>query len=399
MLFRKKKIDYSDDAICDRIAASSIRRASKWMTLSKHDHRIRPMIGQVGGLGVNRKPMLTLVPDYILKPLLLDHRGVREIAFYEAIRTITQSPPQQVQSNYLTFLTRREQQPSSTIKDNETSISVINAATKTTTHTHSWMSLMANIQHTITTCLSKIMESIDTISMAIAIGIIQDRIVLQYETLLQDGWQNLQIEIDMMRQLHKLTPPYYGVIVQSLSPSTTTTTIATTATTDAADSTADISTVKDQLTQPDIPYSSTIPVPILDANHQQKHTYWSQLVDSHLLLQDLTFNYSKPCVLDLKMGVQTYVRFVLFITHDLNIRFHFTLMRKVHFSSTNQSIFIFTVPRNRTRRSKNVHVNTVNIQNKRNSDSVSLVCDFMIRHIQMPMVKDIDILKSRTGDH
>jgi Inositol polyphosphate kinase len=35
---------------------------------------------------------------------------------------------------------------------------------------------------------------------------------------------------------------------------------------------------------------------------------WSHLDDAHLLLQDLTINYSKPCVMDLKMGVQTYVR-------------------------------------------------------------------------------------------
>jgi hypothetical protein len=38
-----------------------------------------------------QEPPLTLAPDYVLKPLLLDHRGIREIA-YEAIRILSQNP-------------------------------------------------------------------------------------------------------------------------------------------------------------------------------------------------------------------------------------------------------------------------------------------------------------------
>ena len=61
------------------------------MTLSREDDALKPLRGQVGGASVHKKPLLTLEPDYVLKPLLEDHRGVREIAFYEAMAIVGSS--------------------------------------------------------------------------------------------------------------------------------------------------------------------------------------------------------------------------------------------------------------------------------------------------------------------
>lgn len=174
----------------------------------------KPMVGQVGGSASHKKPLLTLAPDYVLKPVITDHRGIREIAFYEAIRTLTQS--KQTQHAYSTFLTGREKQ----------------------TPTH-------------------VGELIDTLAMALAI-FLQDQFVLDSEEALRDAWRGLKREVEMIRQIAKFSPPYYGVMGLSWP-------------------------------EPSMPFGVT--------------------ENALLLLQDLTINFSKPCVMDLKMGVQSYVRF------------------------------------------------------------------------------------------
>ena len=49
------------------------------------------MLGQLGGISLNKKPILTLPPDYILKPLRTDARGFREIGFYEMLKFASQN--------------------------------------------------------------------------------------------------------------------------------------------------------------------------------------------------------------------------------------------------------------------------------------------------------------------
>jgi hypothetical protein len=68
--------------------------------MSLSEDYAKPMVGQVGGVSVHKNPLLTLAPDYVLKPLLLDHRGIREIAFYEAIRILSQNPSKTVYANF-----------------------------------------------------------------------------------------------------------------------------------------------------------------------------------------------------------------------------------------------------------------------------------------------------------
>jgi hypothetical protein len=184
----------------------------------------KPMVGQVGGVASHKKPLLTLAPDYVLKPVITDHRGVREIAFYEAIRILSQT--KHVQHAYSAFLTGR---------DNH----------KSKVH---------------------LGELLDTVAMALAI-FCQDRVVLNAELAVRDAWRGLRREVELIRQLQKFLPPYYGVM--SLSSAANIQPLSTNGIIDTA------------------------PLGISE--------------DAHLLLQDVTINFSKPCVIDLKMGVQSYV--------------------------------------------------------------------------------------------
>ena len=299
------------------------------MSLSKHDHRIKPLIGQVGGLGLNRKPILTLVPDYLLKPLVLDHRGLREIAFYEAIRTVfSQSQPKQdMQYIYNNFLTGRDQHQHHQQQQSTQEISPISdlipSATISSNNIPAFEALISEIRITISSILTPMMKSIDTVAMAFALTYIQDPYVLESEKMLHEAWQNIQNEIDMIRQLNKFTPPYYGVIVIATptAPSEVTATIpppseAAAASAEAAVTTLDLNKVETSVsaceealtTVTTIPPTiSSEPTTVNTTAMMDSNNFWKQLEDSHLLLQDLTINYSKPCIMDLKMGVQTYV--------------------------------------------------------------------------------------------
>lgn len=246
------QIDYKDVVIYERIVTTAMKRASKWMILSKQD-MVHPMVGQVGGTGCNRKPMLTLRPDYILKPLVQDHRGIREIAFYEAIRIITQAPSHHTHQTYSSFLNGREPP--------QTSNRTIPATKKSDSNLSYTLS-------TITSAMSTAQTYLDTLAMAIAI-VFQDPVLLQSENALRDAWRSIEREMDAIRQLQKFTAPYYGVLPMK---------------------------------------HLGLPKNTNEKSNHGVQVEFAHLDDAHLLLQDLTINYSKPCVMDLKMGVQTYVR-------------------------------------------------------------------------------------------
>jgi Inositol polyphosphate kinase len=266
------------------------------MTLSKQQDMVYPMIGQVGGTGCNKKPILTLLPDYVLKPLLYDHRGIREIAFYEAIRIITQSPAHHVHHTYSTFLTGREQPSKSHII-----VASTNTASSSSSSSSFWSILRSSIAIT--------RDYTDTIAMAIAI-FVQDPLVLQSERALRDTWRSIQREIDMIRQLQKFTPPYYGVIMMNHM--------------HHCSSSSNDNNNHNIYNDKDSSRHDTVSVNKISSSSCSSNgttgthhhivdptmLYGTSFDDAHLLLQDLTINYSKPCVMDLKMGVQTYVRFV-----------------------------------------------------------------------------------------
>ena len=49
------------------------------------------MLGQLNGIPFNKKPILTLPPDYIRNPLHIYARGFQEIGFYEMIKFVSQN--------------------------------------------------------------------------------------------------------------------------------------------------------------------------------------------------------------------------------------------------------------------------------------------------------------------
>jgi hypothetical protein len=205
-------IVYWDLSVRERILKAAIRRASKWMSLNEDP---KPMVGQVGGAAVHKRPVLTLNPDYVLKPLLADHRGIREIAFYESLKILSNNPTNQT---YSTFLTGKQKEKSPLLKQAG--------------------------------------EVFDTLALAFAISI-QDPVVTESEKALKDAWKVVKKEVEALHRLSKFTAPYYGVIGQ-----------------------------------PGVSHAPECPFGVTD--------------DAHLLLQDLTSNYSKPCVIDLKLGTQTF---------------------------------------------------------------------------------------------
>jgi 1D-myo-inositol-tetrakisphosphate 5-kinase/inositol-polyphosphate multikinase len=208
---RSIQIDYNDSIVRKRILSNAIKRASKWMSLQEH---AKPMVGQVGGVSDRKKPVLTLAPDYVLKPVNTDHRGVREIAFYEAIKIL--QTEKNMQQTYASFL-------SVASPDHRRSKNAFG-------------------------------EWLDTLAMAVAISV-NDEFVLDAEKRLRKLRKALKKEAEILRQLVKFSPKYYGVLGQ-------------------------------QEVWSDSEYG---------------------LTDStYLLLQDLTINFSKPCVMDLKMGCQSY---------------------------------------------------------------------------------------------
>jgi hypothetical protein len=182
--------------------------------MSLSEDYAKPMVGQVGGVSVHKKPLLTLAPDYVLKPLLIDHRGIREIAFYEAIRILSQNPSKTVYANFLTGGKKKQ------------------------------------------SAVNRFGEVFDTLALALAI-FMQDSIVVESEGALKDAWKSVKREMEEIRRLANFTAPYYGVMGQ-----------------------------RGVSASPDCPFGIS--------------------EGAHLLLNDLTINFSKPCVMDLKMGTQTY---------------------------------------------------------------------------------------------
>lgn len=183
----------------------------------------QPMVGQVGGISLHKKPLLTLKPDYVLKPLLTDHRGIREIAFYEAMRAVAK---QASIHSYNAFLTgSKNEQGSSSVRN--------------------------------------LGEFFDTFALAMAM-LLSDPVVTESELAVKDAYKAVKREVEGLHRLAKFTPPYYGVVHLSHVQTLSTTTAPT----------------------------SLPPCGVFE--------------EDHLLLQDLTVNFSKPCVMDLKVGSQTF---------------------------------------------------------------------------------------------
>jgi Inositol polyphosphate kinase len=193
--------------LCHIVLKMATDRAKRWMSFQPSE--CCQMVGQVGGKSVQKRPLLTLEPNFVLKPVNMDHRGIREIAFYEAIEVATATNQRSARDTYCQLFGPHDLRPKS-IKE---------------------MLLAWLNGHIITS--------------------IKDQSFIE---------STVETETKLLRRLELFTPEYFGVVDFALDTSST-----------------------DNITG------------IYGTNNH-----------SHLLLHNLTGHFSKPCVLDLKVGTETY---------------------------------------------------------------------------------------------
>ena len=203
----------------DMVLQSAMKRASKWMAFQLDQSTITHMVGQLGGRDVTKAPILKLEPDFILKPVQIkEYRGLREIAFYEAIESASHGSAAKV---------------------------IHSDHSESVTPPSSWW-----------------LEYCDMLAMTIAI-LLRDSVVAGYETTLLASWKTKERESELLRRLSLFTTSYYGV-VQNIRP-------------------------------------------LDDCTHEHADgTVGHSSPRHHILLHDVTSSFRRPCVMDLKMGTQTY---------------------------------------------------------------------------------------------
>jgi hypothetical protein len=203
----KPMLDFADIQLTQTVLKLATDRAKRWMSFQVSD--CGKMIGQVGGKSVQKRPLLTLEPNFVLKPVNLDHRGIREIAFYEAIEAaFTKNRQANNEDTYGKLFGPKYSKP----------LSIHNRLL-------SWLN--GRSRNLEDCCLESSVES----------------------------------EIKLLRRLELFTPEYFGVVECATE---------------------------------------------LSTNEQVPTCSYGTNYNSHILLHNLTSHFSKPCVLDLKMGTETY---------------------------------------------------------------------------------------------
>ena len=256
------------------------------------------MTKQVGGISSHKHPLLILDPHFILKPLKLKipcrgissqdvtmakrdvekeimataktcndkklakeedltkvYRGVREIAFYEALQfACSLSLPPTMDFEFLSNLSRVCAHPciGCNFKSKE------NISVSTPDATPLFDANQASSQ------------SSSTYSNAVALlaaYFAVDSLASSSTTMYSKSWHNLFNEMKSLKQLAKFTSPYYGFVDLS---------------------TVDKDSIKD------------------DQNYVSPQQSSLSIQQPYLLLGNLTANFIHPNVIDIKMGTQTY---------------------------------------------------------------------------------------------
>lgn len=271
----------SSSTVLERILQKAIKRASKWIHL--REDKTTTMVGQVGGRSLHKKPLLTLrsgprTPnshhngsaagyEYVLKPLSTDHRGIREIAFYEALEVVVQTSTS-ISQAYANFL----------------------GGTDSSTAKKSPRSLRQSAVLAV--------EAFDTLALAFAM-MMKDAVVKQSEEQLRDAWKAVKREAETIHKLSKFVPRYHGVV-------------HTTPTNNSAGPKS--ASIRSDSNRRNHGSSSTAgdgATPALDPPPPPSVSLiagssFGVTDDAYLLLQSLTRTYARPCVMDLKMGTETY---------------------------------------------------------------------------------------------
>lgn len=197
-----------------KIIEQAKSRATKW--LSYRVSGAVNMVGQVGGVSAHKKPLLKLDPDYVLKPLQMDHRGIREAGFYELLNATVQKSGIKT---YTQFITGSGGESASIL-------------------------------------------DVIFFSAALLLG---DPYAVACEQRILEVWNVVEKESKLLHRLYQFVPRYFG-IVRHENP----------------ENAGEVDQVQ----------ANTSPYGI----HE----------DCHILLNDVTINFVRPCVIDIKMGTQTY---------------------------------------------------------------------------------------------
>lgn len=249
-------INAEDKLVCENVVNASIRRASKWISFQLRAEDGSVMIGQVGGVSAHKRPVLTLEPDYVMKPVQRDHRGMREIFLYEAVKVLSKNRNSHPYASLLTGTNGKKQHTQQSQPHMQPQPQ----------HSPQQASNLQLIQ------ASGLTELWDTLAMWLAMKM-DDPVVSEYEKLISKSWKALRREVDTLRRLAAFIPSYYGVVGQR-SPMT--------------------------LPKGEMQAHEAVNGNALDSSH------YGMALEAHLLLTDITANFRKPCVMDIKMGSQTY---------------------------------------------------------------------------------------------
>lgn len=217
-------MDCSDVHVRAKILNAAVDRATRFWFPSL-DKEPTPMKSQVGGLSDHKRRVLSVDPDFCLKPLHVDERGFREIAFYESLRLAHHNE---------SSLARRLQIEHGDLPALD-KLAFACDSSRSQKYSNSTLRL--------TNCMW------DDLAMQL---FVQDEIVQALDSNTRNAWRELRDEVDLLRRLSSLTPDYYGIIGQPTS------------------------------------------------------TSYEITSESYLLLGNLTVNFKKPCVLDLKMGRKSF---------------------------------------------------------------------------------------------
>lgn len=164
----------NDETVRQQMIQKATRRASKW--ISYQNAIVEELQGQVGGLSANKRRMMRLAPDYVMKHVRHDHRGYREVAFYEAVKAA-----------------------STPAKGNLYSL-----ASKSSSR---FLGKFSPI------------EAFDMLSMFLAICL-QDPVVASSEQTLIKSWKTCRKESELLRRLSNFIPAYFGVVEEdAIAPS------------------------------------------------------------------------------------------------------------------------------------------------------------------------------------
>jgi Inositol polyphosphate kinase len=356
------------------VIEKSTKRASKWMTL--REEVTTPMVGQVGGRSHNKKPILTVKKssslrvsagngaadgiaasasrdggsavsapygkdgddgpvniedhEYVLKPVASDHRGIREIAFYEAIEVVThQHSKSKPPVTSTASASASTQAPLSSSKSSSSSSSPQSAQSPSPGGSLSQAyaqflsggDIMGGGQGTENSSRWRnALNMLDAVALALAM-MLQDSVIQKSEEDLKRAWKAVRREAESLHRLSKFVPRCRGVvrigikkrqpsIAAAESDSATPAQPLNLTQSEAATSSQDQSQGGTLDEEPTIPPGPPPPAP--GAPSPSVSSAWSCSSsfgvpdDAYLLLQSLTRTYARPCVMDLKMGTETY---------------------------------------------------------------------------------------------